>query len=326
MPISRLDVVYRKLLLTKFFTKGWGIPEHLERLFNFRKVMSNRNSCYNLIPKEYPITIINSKKDVDCYIIEGKFESPFALHLPGLVRPEVRDAFFQMVLPLNWNSEYKPVCIHLAGTGDHYFWRRRNMMAKPLLNVGIGSIIVENPFYGLRKPIDQQRSSVHYVSDIFVMGGCLILECIVLLNWCEQLGFGPLGVTGISMGGHGVMSESIDWDFLQDQYFSNKLYCDKLSKVCKIVDDPFACNLSKSFSDYELQYEMDLVDELKSSYITPHELVNSLKNNVENSCQDVSYRSNHKSQLLSRFKKMPPFIPSKKRWISITNNYFLRKI
>lgn len=40
------------------------------------------------------------------------------------------------------------------------------------------------------------------MSDIFVMGGCLMLESIVLFNWCEQQGFGPLGVTGLSMGGH----------------------------------------------------------------------------------------------------------------------------
>ena len=34
------------------------------------------------------------------------------------------------------------------------------------------------------------------------MGGCLIMESIGLLNWCEQQGFGPLGLTGLSMGGH----------------------------------------------------------------------------------------------------------------------------
>lgn len=47
-----------------------------------------------------------------------------------------------------------------------------------------------------------RRSNLHNVSDIFVMGGCLILECLVLLHWCERNGFGPLGVTGLSMGGH----------------------------------------------------------------------------------------------------------------------------
>lgn len=50
--------------------------------------------------------------------------------------------------------------------------------------------------------MDQKRSSLRNVSDIFVMGGCLILECIALFNWLKRNGFGPLGVTGISMGGH----------------------------------------------------------------------------------------------------------------------------
>lgn len=47
-----------------------------------------------------------------------------------------------------------------------------------------------------------RRSNLRNVSDIFVMGGCLILECLVLLHWCERNGFGPLGITGLSMGGH----------------------------------------------------------------------------------------------------------------------------
>lgn len=41
------------------------------------------------------------------------------------------------------------------------------------------------------------------------------------------------------------MSESIDWDMLQNQYISNTSFCDTLSKLCKIVDDPFACDLSR---------------------------------------------------------------------------------
>ena len=38
-----------------------------------------------------------------------------------------------------------------------YFWRRRMLMGKPLIDeYNIGSIIIENPFYGLRKPDEQQ--------------------------------------------------------------------------------------------------------------------------------------------------------------------------
>lgn len=53
-------------------------------------------------------------------MIEGRFLSPFAQQLPGLVPPEVQEAVFQMILPLKWkDNNFKPVCIHLAGTGDH---------------------------------------------------------------------------------------------------------------------------------------------------------------------------------------------------------------
>ena len=49
---------------------------------------------------------------------------------------------------------------------------------------------------------DFSRSSLLHVSDLLVMGGALVLESLVLLRWCKRLGFGPLGLTGISMGGH----------------------------------------------------------------------------------------------------------------------------
>lgn len=47
-----------------------------------------------------------------------------------------------------------------------------------------------------------RRSSLKNVSDLFVMGGALILESTVLLHWLEREGYWPLGMTGISMGGY----------------------------------------------------------------------------------------------------------------------------
>ncbi|CAH2263562.1 protein ABHD18 isoform X1 [Pararge aegeria] len=271
MSASKLDAVYRSMLLTKFFTKGWGKPENLRRLFEFRKIVSNRDKCFTLVEKDYPVTITKEQNLADCKLIEGYFLSPLEKCLPGIVPEIAQKAHFQIVLPIHWPDPHcKPVCLHLAGTGDHFFWRRRNLMVKPLLKeAGIGGIILENPFYGLRKPTDQIRSSLHNVSDIFVMGGCLILESLVLFHWCERNGLGPLGVTGLSMGGHmaslaatnwpkplvlvpclswstasavflqGVMSQSINWDLLEDQYLSDGVYREKLSKMVTIVDEAF---------------------------------------------------------------------------------------
>uniref|UniRef100_A0A1B6EA70 Uncharacterized protein n=1 Tax=Clastoptera arizonana TaxID=38151 RepID=A0A1B6EA70_9HEMI len=174
-----------------------------------------------------------------------------------------------MILPKKWSSDhYKPVCIHMAGTGDHYYWRRRQVIAKPLLKEGnIGSILLENPFYGKRKPKDQVRSILHNVSDVFVMGGCLILESLALFNWCESQGYGPLGVTGMSMGGHmaslaatswpkplvvvpclswstasgvfteGVISGAINWELLETQFRTDSVYKAEIMNMVNVIED-----------------------------------------------------------------------------------------
>ena len=113
--------------------------------------------------------------------------------------------------PKNFKA-LQPFCIHLAGTGDHGFWRRKALLGRPLAkDHGITSVLLENPFYGDRKPKDQIRSKLFNVSDIFLMGGCLIAECIALLHWAEREGFGPLGLTGVSMGGHMASLAATNW-------------------------------------------------------------------------------------------------------------------
>ncbi|XP_054261066.1 protein ABHD18 isoform X2 [Macrosteles quadrilineatus] len=269
MPLSKLDRLYRAILLSKYFVKGWGDPHGLKRLFEFRKVVSNRESCYNLVDKNYPVHIDKDEEWSDCRVMEGHFKSPFVHYLPGLLPEESENAHFQVILPKKWTSNYyKPICLHMAGTGDHYYWRRRQVIAKPLLKeANISSILLENPFYGLRKPKDQVRSILHNVSDIFVMGGCLILESLVLFHWCQRQGFGPLGVTGMSMGGHmaslaatnwphpivlvpclswstasgvfteGVISGAINWKLLETQFQSDKIYKATLQKMVSIIED-----------------------------------------------------------------------------------------
>ncbi|XP_046453039.1 protein ABHD18-like [Daphnia pulex] len=264
MGASKLDRVYRNLVLSKFFVRGWGNPENIKRLFDFRKIVSDREKCQSLVDPMHKVTFTKEEDHKHYKILNGHFQSPFAHHLPGLVPEESETAHFQMLLPKkwNWSNGLKPMVVQLAGTGDHFFWRRRILMGKPLLNEwNVGSIILENPFYGLRKPKEQKLSCLHNVSDIFVMGGCLILESLVLFHWCERNGLGPLGVTGVSMGGHmaslaasswpkpvvlvpclswstasavftrGVMSGAIDWSLLESQYFSNQIYNEILDMV-----------------------------------------------------------------------------------------------
>ena len=46
---------------------------------------------------------------------------------------------------------------------------------------------------------------------MFVLGAGLVTEGLVLMNWCEKLGFGPFVLTGLSMGGHMACLASTVW-------------------------------------------------------------------------------------------------------------------
>ncbi|KAJ1217034.1 hypothetical protein NDU88_004630 [Pleurodeles waltl] len=115
--------------------------------------------------------------------------------------------------------------------------------------------------HGCRKPKDQVRSSLKNVSDLFVMGGALVLESAALLHWLEREGYGPLGLTGISMGGHmaslavtnwpkpiplvpclswstasgvftqGVLSKAVNWRELEKQYCTQTVYEEEIIQM-----------------------------------------------------------------------------------------------
>lgn len=125
-----------------------------------------------------------------------RFPSPWIEHLPA----ESKYAEALVVLPQNWNPN-TPVCIQLAATGDEGFSARRRLVAEPLKEVGIGSIILENPYYGCRRPALQDRTYLRAVSDLWAMGLAVVSEARALLEWLRSQDFVNLGVCGVSMGG-----------------------------------------------------------------------------------------------------------------------------
>lgn len=273
MSFSKLDVIYRKLILTKFYTRGWGKPEELKDLFAMHKMISKRESCLKMVASDYPVHVDKTFQGKQCTIVHGHFVTPMMNFFPNLVPPAAKIARFEMILPENkkffqsvGNNDLVPACIHMAGTGDHGFQRRREVLAKPLLKTGIASVLLENPFYGKRKPKEQWKSGLLHVSDLFVMGGCLVVEALVLMHWLKRHGYGPLGLTGVSMGGHmaslaatnwpepvalipcmswasasvvwteGVLSKAIPWPVLETQYAKNPMYEQEIMKLLRLVD------------------------------------------------------------------------------------------
>ncbi|WAQ99307.1 ABD18-like protein [Mya arenaria] len=116
-------------------------------------------------------------------------------------------------------------------------------------------MVLPNEWKSDLRPI---RSSLHHVTDLFVMGAGLIMESNILFNWLDRQGYGPLGATGVSMGGHmaslgacswhkpislipclagstaagvfthGVLSTAIPWKILEKQYQDVDLFREEI--------------------------------------------------------------------------------------------------
>ncbi|CAJ0958871.1 unnamed protein product [Ranitomeya imitator] len=58
------------------------------RLFEFRKIIGNREKCQNLVPKDYPVHIDTIEEQTDCKIFDGHFTSPLVHYVPDVMPPE----------------------------------------------------------------------------------------------------------------------------------------------------------------------------------------------------------------------------------------------
>ncbi|VDL78310.1 unnamed protein product [Nippostrongylus brasiliensis] len=197
---AETDMLLRRaLVFSKLFTRSWGHPETFRELMKHKiEVMSKRRAeqCIKSLKTEMIIEKEQVTKGVR--MIEGRFRSPHAVMFPNQLPGCVQWARWRAYLPA---VRRKGVCIHLAGTGDHSYIRREVGFAKGLLEEGVGSILIQNPFYADRKPPQQFRSSLENVSDLFVMGAALISECNFLISWARWEGYGPMALSGVSMGG-----------------------------------------------------------------------------------------------------------------------------
>ncbi|KAF8365864.1 hypothetical protein PRIPAC_83693 [Pristionchus pacificus] len=242
---AQIDKLFRQtLILSKLFTKSWGRPTTLKELYLFKKECTSQRLMGDFVDEFRPNVIVKKERRSNgVYCGEFRTVSPHSLRFPAHYPAPVDQCPFTVVMPERGADR---VCIHLAGTGDHSYWRREYGLATPLLEQRTASIIVPNPFYGERRPDGQYRSSLHNVSDLFVMGVSLISECLFILNWAkERYGFKHAAISGVSMGGfmaslatsnipyavgcvpllsavsagpsycRGVLREAIPWDVLE---------------------------------------------------------------------------------------------------------------
>lgn len=85
MSTSRLDVVYRSLLLTRFFTQGWGKPEHMKAIFGLRRRVADREIALTFVDPNHEICIDKEVKHKTHRVLEGRFKTPVVDLLPGKI-------------------------------------------------------------------------------------------------------------------------------------------------------------------------------------------------------------------------------------------------
>jgi predicted alpha/beta-hydrolase family hydrolase len=169
----------------RFFADGWGDRALCDAIDP--EALSRRR-----IPG-LEVKLGPRRRSLGGLLREGAFESPEA-RLPACSRR----ARVQLLLP---ERELRGVAVHLAAAGDQGFAVRLRFAA-PLLARGIGALVLENPFYGSRRPPGQFGPAVRSLSDLHLMGAAAFQEGRALLRWLRDAQGVPLvGVTGYSMGG-----------------------------------------------------------------------------------------------------------------------------
>ncbi|MEM7184341.1 MAG: alpha/beta hydrolase family protein [Spirochaetota bacterium] len=202
---SLLDSIYSRFSSRNaFFQKGWGDHSSLGYL------LATEPSDIHLRPvKEISVNWQREKQEKGLLVRSGNFTSPFEFTYEiGKERTiitlpqESQKASVLKVLPKEYTLE-TPIAIHFAATGDQGFTRRKHSLAIPLARQGIGSIILENPFYGIRRPQGQKGDSLEDFTSFLRMSRAATDEGIALIHYLRQtIGFTTLGVTGVSMGGY----------------------------------------------------------------------------------------------------------------------------
>jgi len=270
-----------------FFDDGLGTPDQIRIVENYRNEILE-NKLEGMIDSFAKSIVIKSKKiDSEYLLVEGELDSKLELE-EELWPKECRKGYFQLVLPVSGVIE--GIAIQTAGTGDHGFKRRREIIAKPLIQEhNIASCIMENPYYARRKPDKQQYSGLRSFVDLITLSMGVGIECNALAKWLkEELGIERICVTGLSLGGHtaaltasispvpmaaapgfawststgvwttGALSNRIDWAHLESDINAHPGYEPLFKSLGTGLDRWFE-------RDQEIAKEIESLPELKST-------------------------------------------------------------
>lgn len=166
------------------FADGWGEQPTLSRL---------RTEAFEIAPiPDIDISWAAPIEHRKVRLTRGNFPSPRA----GLLPPASRLATVLQVDPL---VETQGTCLLTSSFNDHGYATRLRLATR-LTDHGLASVILENPYYGARRPSPGQP--LRTVVDFFSMGASAVLESKAILNELKRTLSTPIGIAGYSMGGN----------------------------------------------------------------------------------------------------------------------------
>jgi dienelactone hydrolase len=168
----------------RVFRRGWGDPDALAAYLE-------EAAAVTPIP-ELPIEEGPEGRFDSLVARDLSFESP-GRFLPGpsrVARARLAGAT---------GGEDRLVVIMAAWNDHGYHGRLR--LARDLAARGIASVMLEQPFYGDRRPVPGEEQPIATVADFMWMGRAAVLEGRVLADHFRRRGY-RVGVTGYSMGGN----------------------------------------------------------------------------------------------------------------------------
>jgi hypothetical protein len=125
------------------------------------------------------------------FVRDGRFDAGLADLPAGARTAHVRHVGVE---------DNRAACVLLAGSREEGFAMRESVYG-PLALRGIDLLILENPYYGMRRPLSARSPSVPTVSDQVQMNVATLIEALALLGWARAR-YERLAVAGYSMGGH----------------------------------------------------------------------------------------------------------------------------
>ncbi|CAF4210646.1 unnamed protein product, partial [Rotaria sordida] len=233
--MMNFDNLFRHFILTQSFLRGWANSFHLQEIFTYRREKIDvRGECLKLVPAENEqqntVEIIKQKIKSNHNYTNARFRSPLANYLLHLVSPQVATTHFQLVLP----------CDHRFGIDS--------------IPIEICSILLENSYYGLRKPPDQSRSSLLYVTDLYIMA---ILHGFSLGGHMASLAFTKWPDLPCRQFFENIASQTF-YDYLRERnrsIDSNKIVLDLIKDMMRLLMDEFtslynySCSVQSNISN-----------------------------------------------------------------------------